>query len=685
MSNSTIFPVNTTLLNSKFDGYKLCTLDAESSLKSHDLPSPGATQSTVSVGISAPLTFEEVQSRIRHNHLSTGSSAGSFAYVDSAGTLIIIRIDETARDVVFAPVFEIPKDRHTAGGFQTDGLSSEYPVPISLNEELWLVGDGQRSLYLVSAIPRSPGILIASYEYSYSSQTVSPPIRLHSAVLTNHTQTITAVISHRAYIVESGAGTSRDTSADRIQFDVACISLAVPDHPLHNIRPVEVRWTRRGTSVPSHVAYDAPSSSHLILGGSRYSSLFGQDPMTGGAYQPPADEIAPIPRAGESLDVEMTAVDSTSGITLPPAPPPYSWTQTSDSVTIAFPLPATTPSSAIKVAIAAKNLSLLVHRPILSQSQFPFPRYQAKEWWADIDASASFWTWDKEGDRQKGEDGPPTVGLLTLHLEKKHEGTRWSHVFYSVDIQPASTAPEEDVEVPETIDPSEMWHIRESLGKYTAALSEGKDVGGGGLGMGTGVSSLGQGEYDEEVDESAGIPVMLTWVGEMGGDSHAPPKHTTEMNLLSMQFPKSNLSGHGIPSLVIKHDIDGLLVDPPISTPNSSSTISSTAWTHSSTYPALSFVLASKRDIRFTYHIDSRAVFAFEGSSRMLTASSNVYIYRGAISSKARIAQQAVLKIGGGDAGALLGVGEMVSSGNGGEVLVICLCEKKLIVASGVV
>lgn len=90
---SNIFPVNTALLNSKFDGYKLQSIDAASAITYHDLPLPGATQSTVSAGRSAPLSFEEVQSRVRHNHLSPGGSDGTSAYVDAGGTLVVVQID----------------------------------------------------------------------------------------------------------------------------------------------------------------------------------------------------------------------------------------------------------------------------------------------------------------------------------------------------------------------------------------------------------------------------------------------------------------------------------------------------------------------------------------------------------------------------------------------------------------
>lgn len=578
---------------------------------------------------------------------------------------------------MFSPIYEIPKEISTSGAAQDETLSSEYPVPIALDADTWLVSDGRLGLHLVRAT-RGPdqtlrGTLLASYDYGLicGTEGVPSPLHLHCASLTAKS-TITAVISHRAKVTETGSQSKKNRSSTKTLYDVEAVIMTIPEHSEEAVQGMEVKWRRRGDSVPLRAAYDPHTSAHVLIGGSPYYSEHDtQNPN----YQPSADEIAPTPRAGESLDgdadVNHTAVDSVS----PARPPPYSWTQTSDSVTIAFPLPASTPSSTIKVTIKAKHLSLLVQRPLLEKSDFPIPRYLTKEWWADVDASSSFWTWDKEGDRQKGEDGNATVGLLTLHLEKKHEGTRWSHVFQSVGTQTAAFAAAEDVEVPETVDPSEMWHIRESLEKYTAALSEGKDV--SGLGLGTGVSSLGQGEYDEEVDAAAGTPFTATWVMEDNSTPLETDRRSSEESLLSIEMPRSRTETSQPPSLVIKHDIDGVLLEPP---PGLQGTF---PWIHSSTFSALSFVLASKRDLRFVFHIDSRVVLAFEGTTRTADSGGNVYIYRRPESLKARQAQQAVLKIGGGDAGTLLGVCAVADGV--GQQLIVCLCEKQLIAVSGVI
>ena len=79
---------------------------------------------------------------------------------------------------------------------------------------------------------------------------------------------------------------------------------------------------------------------------------------------------------------------------------------------------------------------------------------------------------------------------------------------------------DEDVEVPETLDPSELANIRESLEKYTSALVTGEDA--SGLGLGTGVPSLAENELDESVDApgAVGREFYVTWVSE-GGSGEA--------------------------------------------------------------------------------------------------------------------------------------------------------------------
>lgn len=88
----TSFQADRTLLNPKFEGYKLSPLSQEEAITHHSLhyiPS----QSNISGR--NPLSFQEVQSRILHNHL-TISPDGRAVYVDSELRVILVTLDDVS-------------------------------------------------------------------------------------------------------------------------------------------------------------------------------------------------------------------------------------------------------------------------------------------------------------------------------------------------------------------------------------------------------------------------------------------------------------------------------------------------------------------------------------------------------------------------------------------------------------
>jgi hypothetical protein len=317
-----------------------------------------------------------------------------------------------------------------------------------------------------------------------------------------------------------------------IEFDLWGVEVPLTLVGADEVQTLNCLWHRTGREVPVYSTFhDSPPSFH-IFGGSLYTE---PEKAAAQPYTPTPDEIAPIPRAGENLDAEPL-----------PKPPPYSWTQTSDSVTVAFPLPSTTPKSAIKVTFTPKSPQPL-HLRCLNwnpdSSPIPLPRYIAKSFWDGIQASTSFWTWDKAGEK--------SFGLLTLHLDKQHEGTRWSQVFAAYQTPSGEPEPE----VAETLDPSELYNIRETLEKYTSSLSED----GSGLGLGQGVPSLGKGEIDEELDSSVGREAFLTRIPFR----HLKLKNGTVRRTGRLPSPYSPLPCQDRqtwrpPSLITKSDIDGL-------------------------------------------------------------------------------------------------------------------------------
>jgi len=305
------------------------------------------------------------------------------------------------------------------------------------------------------------------------------------------------------------------------------------------------------------------------------------------------------------------------------------------------------------------HIDLTNDAPILQGTSLP--RYSAKKLWDGISPSSSFWTLDREAER--------TFGVLSLHLEKTNEGTRWLQVFAN-----SGTGSADDDDVPETLDPSELWNIREALEKYTSAL-QGEDS--SGLGLGKGVPSLAENEVDEEVDSSVGRRVFITWIPDPSLQAQpeflARREYPAPFQLLSVPMPGQTADAV---SLIIKNNIDGAvftLDKVPLENskpPN---------WIHSATCSALAFVLASKRDTRFTYHIPGKAVMAFESGAG--NRGGNVYIYY-PTGPKAITAKQSVLKVNDGRGGALIGVG-LFTNGDG-QSTIACLTEGDLVLIKGV-
>ncbi|THH12201.1 hypothetical protein EW146_g7784 [Bondarzewia mesenterica] len=636
------FRPNHTLLNPKFEGYKLDSI-SEDNLPVHHALQRRPSQTAFSGKV--PLSFQEVQSRIRHNHLAISPDTKQAVYIDAELRVIAIKLDNETP--LFRTIYELPEPMQTS---LSENYQREYPSAVFLNTEILFVSDGHGLMYVLTVPSFGEGELLGTYQLPTNAESDTSPssstFQIHTASPVSEVAALVLLSSRHHDIKDTDTAPASAFSRKRhVQFDLfaARIDLPVRKAQDSGIPNMEVVWRRRGEDVPIYTAYDRSLKTFLLAGNSPYRPL---GTSTTEPYVPVPDEIAPIPREGDNPDGTNTPTVQ--------KPPPYAWTQDSEELTVVFPLPASTLKSDIHVLFSPQTLTAIVHGE--SSETVPIPHYSAARLWGSITPSSSFWTWDAQG--------TSAYGLLALHLEKQHEGTRWLHVFDPVaqDIGTGISA-----DVPETLDPSELHNIRESLEKYTMALSEGKDP--SGLGLGSGVPGL-EGEMDDEVDAAVGSMVCLTWVAEDGTEPvWARDGADTPVNILSTPLPGTRHSGV---SVVVKSTVDGLVY-----------TLShgeSPTWQHTSTYSALAFVLASKRDTRFTYHVPSKAVLAFESGTAEYGG--NLYIYR-ASKPKDMWAKQAILKIGGGAAGSVLGVGAVQSSG--GHLVILCLCEGELIVLPNII
>jgi hypothetical protein len=84
------FTVNRSILNPKFEGYKLDHLAPEDAVSRYKLqyqPTPSMLSGR------APISYQEMRSRITHNHLTLAGNSGRALYIDSALKVVLVDVD----------------------------------------------------------------------------------------------------------------------------------------------------------------------------------------------------------------------------------------------------------------------------------------------------------------------------------------------------------------------------------------------------------------------------------------------------------------------------------------------------------------------------------------------------------------------------------------------------------------
>jgi hypothetical protein len=538
----------------------------------------------------------------------------------------------------------------------------EYPSASQLDDTRWAISTGSGSIYILqtSAIGSEfSGSLVARYD-------LDTPFLLRSSHLVSATDV-------RLLLTRPTPAAGKDVKAHEKTFEMMEVSVdpALTNGVDEGPGKLNGRWSLTSGDLPYWCKWW--QGGWMVLSGEEYRNAAEAGPST---------SVANSSRTGIGAGSVDETTDVTRGDAAAPANTgetertwPYSWTQTSDSISMTIPFPAGTkrPHLSISLEPSQLTLSLASSAPSTTSPLNDFLRRPTRSFWSDIDTQSSTFTYNSD------------KAILELELIKADDHSRWPSIFSPLDDDDSEE--EEEEEVPETLDANTLAAVKASFSNIKTR-QPGEEPTGNHPAMPALLTEEMDIDLDDDEDYDQAEGPFSDKGGKVGRDCFighiidGSPKWTkTTSTTISLPMSSPPTEGEQPSSgvgLVIKSAIDGLHYQPP-----SSGDISKSAWTHASTTPALAFVLSSKRDIRLVRHIttssDGTAVMAFDAGSYGAQAQGNVYVYYPP-ESKTH-ARQGVVGVSGRERGALLGVGTVRV---GGKEVVLVLCEKELVVLHGV-
>ncbi|KAJ9476589.1 CS domain-containing protein [Pseudozyma hubeiensis] len=768
--------VDQALLNPRFEAYKLVQDDPScSSIRSHTLPSrpPRLTDLYRSHHAKrdgnltfSGLGYKETKERALHQVLvpTAGTREGDdpfAAYVDANGFVVALTFDAGKDRLVGHPVYRL------------EATGEAIPSLASVSTTEWLVCGGGDVVLIRLQKVSSGNEAAGAVRWISGAETRSTVDEGYTIKGCKRVGSKIRALLQRSRKAEGGAGredmqglgypkgaqsaersNTEPKSGSGTTFEVQLVELDGVESAAvelqeggHETQTATVLWSAQGEEPLIMAKVD---EQQVLLGA---EASF----RTNSGRSTAAAELKEPSRSGTS----KAATEPPPAIPSRRPAPHYSWAQTSDTITLAFAIPGWISTSHIRAHFSLSALSLSLTQEALALLDAPTStsrlveidaetgsaavaqdddltrsarmiasgRYVSRSTWGEIDPTGSVWTLE----RAKG------VSMLTLHLEKKHGGTRWVQVFAdrsgsrkrkpsqmqssfqqarstfqqaiagttvdeNGDAGGSDDGEDNEDDVPETMDPSELLGMLEGMEKYT--VDEDSTAGFGmdrtGLTNSSGTGSNGGTSLSldqpsllkdnlEEEDANVGRPFVLTCISTSNGTHISNAKESS--TILATPLPSSD-ENHS--ASVVKHDLDGAIFTPS----------STGSWIHTSTMPALSFVLASKRDAQRVHifrrrHRSGYVVLAFESAPQVTGGeggggAGNLFLYYSAEDGTAKNAPSRVVRLADGKGreeeeeglcGALLGVCAVklpCSGKEGWEDVLVCLCEQRVLLLRGV-
>lgn len=262
-----------------------------------------------------------------------------------------------------------------------------------------------------------------------------------------------------------------------------------------------------------------------------------------GQYEIIFDSLKPVQKEKEKKDEEKETDEEDE------KDPVYTWTQTLEDVTLTFTVPQGTQKSDINFVLTPNKLQLEVKNAV---TLLEGPLFR------DVDVQMS--TWILEGRKLE-------VGLA----KKDEEMMMWPEVVVG------------DRTGEYFADPDQARIIHERLAHLTS-----DELNPNPNGENDGASSSSNCQMLEECDA---YPENFTSMVRLDGESH---QVTNAVNIGTNQWLfNSQLDPEKTPCICLRHDVDGLVWQP--GTADGTSKV----WCHMTTFNALGYVQASKRDKKF--------------------------------------------------------------------------------------
>jgi hypothetical protein len=364
------------------------------------------------------------------------------------------------------------------------------------------------------------------------------------------------------YTVEEQQNEPSQKCSTKIVFVVNLIRITLPrDTESEDSPSLEIISTLVGDAVPLFTSLSVQNEI-LLLSESRFKSIHSIN------------------------EIHSTAMD----VNIPTTEAVYKWHQSHSEITVEISLEGVTHKSQINCQFSPQGLTLCIAKNGAFSSAAASTTIFDDNLFDIIKVDECIWTLENN--------------ILTLHLQKGHEGTRWSHLLERDDdvlgnIYNFISFFLNNNKYAETLDIQALAEVTDSLRKYTNEVTHTEE-------LHRGIQKAATEPTEEEDFEGSKV-----WLMKFNMDGALLKTDTADgLEWLCSGFNPSASSHDAQPSfnICLKYDVDGVII----------SVSKDLELSHKSTLPAFAFIQTSKRDKKYLgFSRDCEYAFIVESRRRL--------------------------------------------------------------------